>query len=278
MTTPEFGSIQAMWSCTAVTPGVFSAMTLSPSRSRSSVIAPPKVTTPFATSTRTLARGAQSSLSSSAWIAALISASGWGPVAPGVAAKSPLRRSEREMTPTTVSPRSTGSRLMWRWIIRSTACAEVGVFRNRLDVGGHHLADLASVLMRIGLGEPSAAEQELEPMRALALASELAAAKEVAFAQDPDRPHYRRRRRTARSRASATSSRPLPRGSRSRARRSRHKSSRPEPAFSHSSPMAVPAMDRTAAASKRRATRKWQVARPAVAVSTAGRAALLLLR
>jgi hypothetical protein len=42
--------------------------------------------------------------------------------------------------------------------------------------------------------------------------------------------------------------------------------------------MAVPVMDRTAAASKRRATRKWQVARPAVTVSTAGRAALLLLR
>ncbi len=44
---PEFGSIQAIWSWTATQPGVFSAMTLSPSRSRSSVIAPSKVATPF---------------------------------------------------------------------------------------------------------------------------------------------------------------------------------------------------------------------------------------
>jgi hypothetical protein len=47
MTTPEFGSIQAMWSWTATQPGVFSAMTLRPSRSRSLVIAPLKVATPF---------------------------------------------------------------------------------------------------------------------------------------------------------------------------------------------------------------------------------------
>ena len=47
MTTPEFGSIQAMWSWTATQPGVLSAMTLRPSRSRSLVIAPLKVATPF---------------------------------------------------------------------------------------------------------------------------------------------------------------------------------------------------------------------------------------
>jgi hypothetical protein len=41
--------------------------------------------------------------------------------------------------------------------------------------------------MRVGLGEPSAAEQEVEPMGALALAPKLAAAEEVAFAQDPNK-------------------------------------------------------------------------------------------
>jgi hypothetical protein len=48
------------------------------------------------------ARGAQSSFSNSAWMAALISASECGPVARGVAASNPLSRSERAITPTTV--------------------------------------------------------------------------------------------------------------------------------------------------------------------------------
>ena len=47
MTTPEFGSIQAMWSWTATQPGVFSAITLSAPRNRSSMIEPVKVTAPF---------------------------------------------------------------------------------------------------------------------------------------------------------------------------------------------------------------------------------------
>ena len=47
MTTPEFGSIQAIWSWTATQPGVFSAMTLSALRSRSSMIEPSKVTAPL---------------------------------------------------------------------------------------------------------------------------------------------------------------------------------------------------------------------------------------
>ena len=215
-------------------------MTLSPSRSRSSVIAPSKVTTPFVTSTRTLARGAQSSLSSSAWMAALISASGCAPFSRGVAARSPLSRSEREITPTTLSPRSTGRRLMRRRIIRSTASLSSARLVNRLDVAGHHFPDLAPILVRVSLGEPPAAEQKVEPAGTLVLASKLAAAKEVALAQNPAQLVVGVEDERARSPASATLSRPPRRRSCSQARRSRHRSLRREPALSFSSDGAGP--------------------------------------
>ena len=63
--------------------------------------------------------------------------------------------------------------------------AELRIFGDRLDVAGHHFAGLAAVLMGVSLREPAAADEKLEPVRALGLASELAAAKEVALAQDP---------------------------------------------------------------------------------------------
>jgi len=53
----ELRSIQAIRSPIFVTPGVFSAGTRSPSRRRSSVIAPSSVTIPFSTETRTEPRG-----------------------------------------------------------------------------------------------------------------------------------------------------------------------------------------------------------------------------
>ena len=130
---------------------------------------------------------AQSSLSSSAWMAALISASGCGLLlARSVAAKSPLRRSEREMTPTTFSPRSTASRLMLRQNHPIHRLAELGALLNRLDIAGHHFPDLSPVLMHIGLGEAAPPpSSEFEPAGTFALTSELVTAKEVALAQDP---------------------------------------------------------------------------------------------
>ena len=63
--------------------------------------------------------------------------------------------------------------------------AELGVLRNRLDVAGHGFARLGRVLMRVALGQPPAAKQKFEPVGALAVSSKLAAADQVALAQDP---------------------------------------------------------------------------------------------
>jgi hypothetical protein len=66
--------------------------------------------------------------------------------------------------------------------------AEFRVLGNRRDVCGHSLADLASARMRVGLGKTATAQQELEPARAFFVRAELAAAQEIAFADDPNEP------------------------------------------------------------------------------------------
>ena len=119
-------------------------------------------------------------------MAALISASEWGRVRARRRGQEPLEQvGARDDADDGLSPqhRQPLDAMADHPIDR---LAELRVLGDRLDVAGHHLADLAPVLMRVGLGEPSAAEQEFEPMGALALASKLAAAKKVAFAQDPD--------------------------------------------------------------------------------------------
>ena len=64
--------------------------------------------------------------------------------------------------------------------------AEFRILSDRLDIAGHHFASLRAVLMGVSVREPAAANEKLEPVRSLlGLASELAAAKQVALAQDP---------------------------------------------------------------------------------------------
>ena len=198
MTTPEFGSIQATWSWTAVTPGVFSAMTLSPSRNRSSVIEPVegddavRDLDPHARARRPL------ELVEFGLNGGLDLGVGMGRVRARRRGQEPLEEvGARDDADDGFSPQH-------RQALDAMAdhsvdrLAEVRVLGDRLDVAGHHLARLAPVLMRIGLGESSAAEQEFEPMGSLALASELATAEKVALAQDPDQRVVERRRRTAR--------------------------------------------------------------------------------
>ena len=157
------------------------------------------------------------------------------------------------MTPTTVSPRSTGSRLMRRWIIRSTASLSSASSLIVSTSRGHHLADLAAVLVRVGLREPPAAEQEARAS-AGACARFRARCGEAGRLRSRSRSaRGRRRRRKARSRARAASSRSLRRGLRFRARRSRHRSLRPEPSFSLPR-WAFPRSIRSAKRSKRRTT------------------------
>src|SRR3984957_894965 len=67
----------------------------------------------------------------------------------------------------------------------TTSLAELRVFRDGLDFARHHFAGLATVLVGVSVREPAAADEKLEPVWALGLASEFAAAKEVALAQDP---------------------------------------------------------------------------------------------
>src|ERR1700722_3046204 len=63
--------------------------------------------------------------------------------------------------------------------------AELRVFCDGLDFARHHFAGLATMLVGVSVRAPAAADEKLEPEWALGLASEFAAAKEVALAQDP---------------------------------------------------------------------------------------------
>ena len=86
-------------------------------------------------------------------MAALISASGCGPFARRVAAKSCLEEvGARDDANDIFAPQhrqpfdATANHLIHR-------LAELGALLNRLDIAGHHFPDLSPVLMHIGLGE-----------------------------------------------------------------------------------------------------------------------------
>src|SRR5262245_25841183 len=111
-------------------------------------------------------------------------------VSPGFASvmtlASACKRFARVTMPTSLSSRTTGTRLIWWRSIRCTISSEPTVFFYRSHVRSHHVTDLAARRLQILCGQASWTHQKFDPTPALPLCPRFRPPDEIPLCYDPN--------------------------------------------------------------------------------------------